>query len=139
MAENNRGERMMNIFIHLITHPKQKFSVSQLMTILDISEEDRRNTQRDMQSLINLPGQYVICEGSGTHKIYSTGLSVLDKLALPNFEEVMLQFAFLQRISGVYPVENSCYVCSSHKNEFEKHSRRLLSVCIKHGQDRSSL
>ena len=103
MAENNRGERMMNIFIHLITHPKQKFSVSQLMTILDISEEDRRNTQRDMQSLINLPGQYVICEGSGAHKTYSTGLSVLDKLALPNFEEVMLQFAFLQRISGVYP------------------------------------
>lgn len=103
MAENNRGERMVNIFIHLITHPKQKFSISQLMTILDISEDDRRNTQRDMQSLINLPGQYVICEGSGAHKTYSTGLSVLDKLALPNFEEVMLQFAFLQRISGIYP------------------------------------
>ena len=103
MTENNRGERMVNILIHLITHPKQKFSISQLMTILDISENDRRNMQRDMQSLINLPGQYVICEGSGAHKTYSTGLSVLDKLALPNFEEVMLQFAFLQRISGIYP------------------------------------
>ena len=103
MAENNRGERMVNIFIHLITHPKQKFSISQLMTVLDIPESERRNVQRDMQSLVDLPGQYVICEGSGAHKTYSTGLSPLDKLALPNFEEVMLQFAFLQRISGIYP------------------------------------
>lgn len=103
MADTNRGERMVNIFIHLITHSKQKFSVSQLMTVLDIPESDRRNVQRDMQSLVDLPGQYVICEGSGAHKTYSTGLSPLDKLALPNFEEVMLQFAFLQRISGIYP------------------------------------
>ena len=103
MAENNRGERMVNIFIHLITHPKQKFSISQLMSVLEIPESERRNVQRDMQSLVDLPGQYVTCEGSGAHKIYYTGLSVLDKLALPNFEDVMLQFAFLQRISGIYP------------------------------------
>lgn len=103
MAENNRGERMVNIFIHLITHPKQKFSISQLMTVLDIPENERRNVQRDMQSLVDLPGQYVTCEGSGAHKVYYTGLTVLNKLALPNFEDVMLQFAFLQRISGIYP------------------------------------
>lgn len=103
MADNNRGERLLNIFIHLITHPKQSFSVSQMMTVLDIPESDRRNVQRDMQSLVELPGKYVICEGSGAHKSYSTGLSVLDRLALPNFEEMMLQFAFLQRISGIYP------------------------------------
>jgi len=103
MAENNRGERLLNIFIHLITHPKQKFSVSQMMTVLGVPERDRRNVQRDMQSLVDLPGKYVVCEGLGAHKVYGTGLSVLDKLVLPNFEEVMLQFAFLQRISGIYP------------------------------------
>lgn len=103
MAENNRGERLLNIFIHLITHPKQKFSVSQMMMVLGVPERDRRNAQRDMQSLVDLPGKYVVCEGLGAHKVYGTGLSVLDKLVLPNFEEVMLQFAFLQRISGIYP------------------------------------
>ena len=89
MAENNRGERLLNIFIHLITHPKQKFSVSQMMMVLGVPERDRRNVQRDMQSLVDLPGKYVVCEGLGAHKVYGTGLSVLDKLVLPNFEEVM--------------------------------------------------
>lgn len=103
MEDTKRAERIVQILVHLQTHPKQSFSVSQLMTSMQYSESERRNIQRDMQSLATIPGKLVISEGSGPHKVYRTGLNILDKLDFPNFEENMLQFVFLKRIENIYP------------------------------------
>ncbi|MCQ2077540.1 MAG: WYL domain-containing protein [Bacteroidaceae bacterium] len=103
MADYKKCERQIQILIQFLTKPKQSFSVSQMMHAMGLSEAERRNVQRDMNDLVNQPNNLVISEGSGAHKTYKTGLNVMDKLELPNFEEVLLQFVFLQRIMNIYP------------------------------------
>lgn len=103
MAELTKNERLVQLLVELLNRPQNAFSVSQLLIALDLSESERRNVQRDMKLLLGLPNNLVICEGRGPNKKYRTGLNVLDKLTLPNFENVMLQFVFLQNIANIYP------------------------------------
>lgn len=103
MAETKRGERMVSIFIHLMSHPKRSFSATELMQVLDIPKKELRNVQRDMQALVELPGHYVIAENAMKTRTYRAGLSNLDKLSLPDFESNILQFVFLDRIKNIYP------------------------------------
>lgn len=103
MVDYKKNERQIQILVQLMTKPKQNFSVTQVMHAMGFPEAERRNIQRDMNDLANLPGNLVICEGSGAHKTYKTGLNVMNKLELPNFEETLLQFVFLQRIVNIYP------------------------------------
>lgn len=103
MADTRRGERLISIFIHLIKNPKRSYTVTNLMEIFDIPEKERRNVQRAMQDLVALPGKFVVAEGSRINRTYKSGLSVIDKLALPDFENTLLNFVFLQRIANIYP------------------------------------
>ena len=103
MAELTKNERLVQLLVELLNRPQNFFSVSQLLIALGLSESERRNVQRDMKLLLGLPNNLVICEGRGPNKKYRTGLNVLDKLTLPNFENVMLQFVFLQNIANIYP------------------------------------
>lgn len=103
MADIKKCERIIQLLVELLNRPKTAFSVKDLLIALNLPENERRNVQRDMKLLTELPDKLVICEGRGPNKKYRTGLNVLDKLTLPNFENVMLQFAFLQNIANIYP------------------------------------
>lgn len=103
MADFTKSERQIQILVHLLNKPKQTFSLTQIMQALSIPERERRNIQRDINDLVGLPGNLVACEGSGSHKVYKTGLNAMHNLELPNFEETLLQFVFLQRIMNIYP------------------------------------
>ena len=99
MADLQKNERIIQLLMELLKRPKKAFTIAELLQAIDLPETERRNVQRDMVSLMNLPGDLVVCYGHGTRKTYRTGLNVLDKLTLPNFEDVMLQFVFLQNIA----------------------------------------
>lgn len=103
MADIKKNERVVQLLVVLLKYPKRAFSVKDLMTALGLPEAERRNLQRDMNLLMDLPDRLVVCEGRGPCKKYRTGLNVLDKLTLPDFENVMLQFVFLQNIANIYP------------------------------------
>ncbi|MCF0223749.1 MAG: WYL domain-containing protein [Fibrobacter sp.] len=103
MSTEKRGERLISLFIQLISNPQKSYTVTQLLSALNLREEDRRNVQRDMRALAEFPGKYVIVEGSGPNKKYKTGFSSMDRLSLPNLDGIMLQFVFLQRIANIYP------------------------------------
>lgn len=103
MADIKKNGRIVQLLVELLKYPKRAFSVKDLRIALGFPEKELRNLQRDMNSLMELPNNLVICEGRGPNKKYRTGLNVLDKLTLPNFENVMLQFVFLQNIANIYP------------------------------------
>ena len=103
MADIQKNERIIQLLVELLKRPKKSFTITELLQAIDLPKTQRRNVQRDMVTLMTLPGNLVVCDGHGTRKTYRTGLNVLDKLTLPNFEDVMLQFVFLQNIANIYP------------------------------------
>lgn len=103
MASITKSERQIQILFYLLSKPKQSFSITQIMQALAYPEKDRRNTERAFTDLLTLPGRLVECEGSGSRKIFRTGLNAMHNLELPNFEDTLLQFVFLQRIANIYP------------------------------------
>lgn len=103
MDEQNKSERIVSILLQLIKHPDQQFSVTQLMQGLNLPESQRRNVQRDLNELLDMPGPIVTTEGSGAHKKYSLGIAVFRKFDIPDFNELILKFVFMQSVSHIYP------------------------------------
>ena len=59
MAELARGERMVQIFVYLVSHYNNQYSVSEIMANLGIARKDLRSVQRDVASLSRMAGEYV--------------------------------------------------------------------------------
>ena len=104
MADLTRGERRVRLFAELISHPEKTYTISDLMVIFEIPENERRNLQRDMQYLSEMDGgRYIKVSGEKRSYVYSSALKSADRLLFPNFENTMLHFVFLQRIANIYP------------------------------------
>ena len=104
MADMTRGERTVQLFVQVISNPTKKYSVGDLMELLNIPDGERRNVQRDMRFLSELDaGRYVQQESVGRTFYYSSALQNADRLLFPNFENAMLHFVFLRRIANIYP------------------------------------
>ena len=104
MADMIRGERRVRLFAELISHPERKYTISDLMAIFGIPQNERRNLQRDMQYLSEMDGgRYIKVSGDSRSYVYSSALKSADRLLFPNFENTMLHFVFLQRIANIYP------------------------------------
>lgn len=56
MADITRADRVLQLFALLISNPSRSYSVSDLMEALEIPENERRNVQRDMQTLTSANG-----------------------------------------------------------------------------------
>lgn len=104
MADVTRGERTVRLFAQVISNPTKKYSVADLMELLDIPESERRNVQRDMRFLSEMDAcRYIQQESVGRTYYYSSALQNADRLLFPNFENTMLHFVFLRRIANIYP------------------------------------
>ena len=104
MADMIRGERRVRLFAELISHPEKKYTISDLMGLFGIPENERRNLQRDMQYLSEMDGgRYIKVSGKSRSYVYSSALKSADRLLFPNFENTMLHLVFLQRIANIYP------------------------------------
>jgi len=104
MADVTRGERTVRLFAQVISNPTKKYTVADLMELLDIPESERRNVQRDMRFLSEMDaGRYILQESVGRTYYYSSALQNADRLLFPNFENTMLHFVFLRRIANIYP------------------------------------
>ena len=104
MADLTRGERRVRLFALLISNPERKYTISILMEIFNIPENERRNLQRDMQYLSQMDGgRYIKASGDKRSYVYSSALKSADRLLFPNFENTMLHLVFLQRIANIYP------------------------------------
>lgn len=104
MADLTRGERRVRLFALLISNPERKYTISNLMEIFNIPENERRNLQRDMQYLSEMDGgRYIKVSGDKRSYVYSSALKSADRLLFPNFENTMLHLVFLQRIANIYP------------------------------------
>ena len=104
MADMTRGERTVQLFAQVISNPTKKYSVGDLMELLNIPESERRNVQRDMRFLSEMDaGRYVQQESVGRTFYYRSALHNADRLLFPNFENTMLHFVFLRRIANIYP------------------------------------
>ena len=79
MADLQKNERIIQLLMELLKRPKKAFTIAELLQAIDLPGTQRRNVQRDMVSLMNLPGDLVVCDGHGTRKTYRTGLNVLDR------------------------------------------------------------
>ena len=104
MADMTRGERTVQLFAQVISNPSKKYTIADLMELLNIPEGERRNVQRDMRFLSEMDaGRYVQQESVGRTFYYSSALQNADRLLFPNFENTMLHFVFLRRIANIYP------------------------------------
>ena len=107
MADQARGERMVRIFVYMMAHYNNRYSVADIMRHLDIREEDLRSVQRDMQALSNIGGGYInrIVESGKIY--YKVALERANKLIFPEFGDTLLHFMFLQRIANIYPATSN--------------------------------
>ena len=104
MADITRADRVLQLFALLISNPSRSYSVSDLMEALEIPENERRNVQRDMQSLTSANGGAYIRVISDQRAFrYQSAIKSADNLLFPNFENTMLHFVFLKRIANIYP------------------------------------
>ena len=104
MADMTRGERTVQLFAKVISNPDKKFTVSDLMTSLNVPERERRNVQRDMRFLSEMDaGRYIAVDTVGRTAYYTSALHNAERLLFPNFENTMLHFVFLKRIASIYP------------------------------------
>ena len=104
MADMTRGERTVQLFAKVISNPGKKFTVTDLMNTFNIPDEERRSVQRDMRFLSEMEGgRYITVENEGRTSVYRSALPNAERLLFPNFENTMLHFVFLKRISNIYP------------------------------------
>lgn len=107
MAEQTRGERMIRIFVYLLAHYNNRYSIADIMRILEIPDGDLRNVQRDMQGLTELEGDYVRRFTESGKVYFQVSIGRADKLFFPEFDDTILHFVFLQRIRNLYPATSS--------------------------------
>lgn len=103
MAEQTRGERMIRIFVYLMAHYKNHYTVADIMRQLDIPEGDLRSVQRDMQALTDIEGDYVRRFVDGGRVYFQVSFGKAGKFFFPEFDDTVLHFVFLQRIANLYP------------------------------------
>lgn len=107
MAEQTRGERMIRIFVYLMAHYKNHYTVADIMRQLDIPEGDLRSVQRDMQALTDIEGDYVRRFVDGGRVYFQVSFGKAGKFFFPEFDDTVLHFVFLQRIANLYPAISS--------------------------------
>lgn len=107
MEKMARGERMIRIFIYLMTHHTYRYSVAEIMENLGIPKGELRSVQRDMVSLLDMPGDYVSRSQERAITYYQANVARASKFILSDFDDILLQFVFLQRISSIYPATSS--------------------------------
>ena len=107
MADQARGERMIQIFVYMMAHYNNRYSVTDIMQHLNFCEDDLRSIQRDMQALSNIGGGYInrIVESGKIY--YKVALERGNKLIFPEFGDTLLHFMFLQRIANIYPATSN--------------------------------
>jgi len=103
MEDLSKSDRIISLLIQMVQHPKTSYSVSQLMAALNLPKDQRRNVERDLKALTDMPGSVVICEGKAPRKTYRLGLVVFNKFDIPDFNELILKFVFLRCVSHIYP------------------------------------
>lgn len=103
MAEQTRGERMIRIFVYLMAHYNNRYSVADIMRQLDIPKSDLRSVQRDMQALTELEGDYIGRFTEGGKVYFQVSIGRAGKFFFPEFDDTILHFIFLQRIANLYP------------------------------------
>ena len=107
MAEQARGERMVRIFVYMMAHYNNRYSVADIMRHLDIREEDLRSVQRDMHALSEIEGGYIRRSVESGKTYYQVALERANKLVFPEFGDTLLHFMFLQRIANIYPATSN--------------------------------
>jgi len=107
MADQARGERMIQIFVYMMAHYNNRYSVTDIMRHLDFREEDLRSVQRDMQALSNIGGGYIKRSVESGKIYYQVALERANKLVFPEFGDTLLHFMFLQRIANIYPATSN--------------------------------
>lgn len=99
-----RGERMVQILLHLFRHPSRRYSTTEIMEALSLSEAERRNVQRDLQSLLDiLPESPIRTDGIFPHLFFQCNWQLAERVVFPEFNNSLLNFMFLKRIAGIYP------------------------------------
>lgn len=107
MADQARGERMIRIFVYMMAHYNNRYSVADIMRHLDIREEDLRSVQRDMHALSEIEGGYIRRSVESGKTYYQVALKRANKLVFPEFGDTLLHFMFLQRIANIYPATSN--------------------------------
>lgn len=107
MAEQTRGERMIRIFVYLVAHYNNRYSVADMMRQLGVPESDLRSVQRDMQALTELEGDYIRRFTESGKVYFQASIVKAGKFFFPEFDDTILHFVFLRRIANLYPATAS--------------------------------
>src|SRR5574344_277269 len=105
MSKNiNRGERMVRILLFLFQHPVRRYTTTEIMDALGLAEAERRNVQRDLQSLTDIgPESPVACEGAFPPLVYGCGLNGAERVLFPDFDDPLRNFLCLRGSAGPFP------------------------------------
>ena len=94
MADLTRGERMVRIFVFLLAHYNNHYSVTEIMHNMEIPDGDLRSVQRDMLALIEIPGGYIERHTEYGKIYYQANVPKADKLVFPEFSDTLLHLVF---------------------------------------------
>ena len=57
--EETRGARLLRIFVFLMSHYNNRYTIPEIMHFLSLEPEHLRNVQRDLLALVSIEGEYV--------------------------------------------------------------------------------
>ncbi|NLG39613.1 MAG: WYL domain-containing protein [Fibrobacter sp.] len=127
-SDLKRGERMVALLVHILQNDPKKYTITDLMVALELEEQERRNVQRDLKDLVNIPGNFIIQEGTAPKVYYRSGLSKAKFLIFPNMQNTLLETLLLNRIAGIYPstAELITEVCEKIRESLPNKEKRML-------------
>lgn len=102
-TETPRGERLVSIFGHLVRNKSRKYSVQEILDLLNQDETvSLRNVQRDLKALTEIHGIPVQCEVVNGKKQYSIEPDMRTKFSLPLHKNGLLAFFMLKRLQPFF-------------------------------------
>ncbi|HMD69654.1 MAG TPA: WYL domain-containing protein [Chitinivibrionales bacterium] len=102
-TETPRGERLVTIFGHLVRNKSRKYSVQEILDVLNEDESvSLRNVQRDLKALTEIHGIPVQCEVVNGKKQYSIEPDMRSKFSLPLHKNGLLAYFLLKRLQPFF-------------------------------------
>lgn len=105
--EETRGARLLRIFVFLMSHYNNRYTIPEIMHFLSLEPEHLRNVQRDLLALVSIEGEYVKRTQEFGKVYYQAVLEKARKIVFNEFNDSFLHFVFLKRIANIYPATAS--------------------------------
>ncbi len=107
--EETRGARLLRIFVFLMSHYNNRYTIPEIMHFLSLEPEHLRNVQRDLLALVSIEGEYVKRTQEFGKVYYQAILEKARKIVFNEFNDSFLHFVFFETHCKYLPSNGVSY------------------------------